>query len=163
VGDPRTKKKKNSWDTHPHNSRFCRFLCIMFRYLCVKFQRLTSFGWQDILIYCLNIPKYLYKSGRSKKKKNSSWNTHPYNSRFCKFLCIMFRYLCVKFQRLTSFSWQDILIYIKVGNPRTKKLIVLGILTQSKKAVYVSSYHDKLPVCKISKPNESPLQRYTRD
>ena len=106
----------------------------MFRYLSVKFQRLMSFGWQDILIYCLNIPKYLYKSGRSKNKKiNSSWNTHTYNSRFCKFLCIMFGYLCVKFQRLTSFSWQDILIYIKVGNPRTKKLIVLGILTQSKK------------------------------
>ena len=49
------------------------------------------------------------------------------------FLCIMLRYLCVKFQRLTSFGWQDILIYIKVGDPRTKKLIVLGILTQSKK------------------------------
>ena len=128
------QKINSSWNTHPYNSRFCKFLCIKFRYLCVKFQRITSFGWQDILIYCLNIPKYLYKSGRSKNKKiNSSWNTHPYNSRFCKFLCIMFRYLCVKFQRLTSFSWQDILIYIKVGNPRTKKLIVLGILTQSKK------------------------------
>ena len=133
-GRSKNKKINSSWNTHPFNSKLCRFLCIMFRYLSVKFQRLMSFGWQDILIYCLNIPKYLYKSGRSKNKKiNSSWNTHPYNSRFCKFLCIMFRYLCVKFQRLTSFSWQDILIYIKVGNPRTKKLIVLGILTQSKK------------------------------
>ena len=132
----RSKNKiiNSSWNTHPFNSKLCRFLCIMFRYLSVKFQRLMSFGWQDILIYCLNIPKYLYKSGRSKNKKiNSSWNTHPYNSRFCKFLCIMFRFLSVKFQRLTSLSWQDILIYIKVGNPRTKKLIVLGILTQSKK------------------------------
>ena len=44
---------------------------------------------------------------------------------------IMLRYLCVKFQRLTSFGWQDILIYIKVGDPRTKKLIVLGILILS--------------------------------
>ena len=133
-GRSKNKNINSSWNTHLINLRFCKFLCIMFRYLSVKFQRLMSFGWQDILIYCLNIPKYLYKSGRSKNKKNnSSWNTHPYNSRFCKFLCIMFRYLCVKFQRLTSFSWQDILIYIKVGNPRTKKLIVLGILTQSKK------------------------------
>ena len=74
----------------------------------------------------------------------------------------MLRYLCVKFQRLTSFGWQDILINIKVGDPRTKK-IVLGILTQSKKAVYVSSYYDKLPMCKISKPNESPSQRYPCD
>ena len=30
-----------------------------------------------------------------------------------------------------SFGWQDILIYIKVGDPRTKKLIVLGILILS--------------------------------
>ena len=30
-----------------------------------------------------------------------------------------------------------------------------------KKAVCISSYYDKLPLCKISKPNESPLQRYT--
>ena len=133
-GRSKNKNINSSWNTHLINLRFCKFLCIMLRYLCVKFQRLMSFGWQDILIYCLNIPKYLYKSGRSKNKKiNSSWNTHTYNSRFCKFLCIMFGYLCVKFQRLTSFSWQDILIYIKVGNPRTKKLIVLGILTQSKK------------------------------
>merc|ERR1712074_340306 len=72
----------------------------------------------------------------------------------------MLRYLCVKFQRLTSFSWQDILINIKVGDPRTKNLIVLGILTQSKKAVCISSYYDKLPMCKISKPNKYPLQRY---
>ena len=51
-----------------------------------------------------------------------------------------------------------------MGNPRTKKLIVLGILTQSKKkAVCISSYYDKLPLCKISKANESPLQRYARD
>ena len=133
-GRSKNKKINSSWNTHPINLRFCGSLCIILRYHCVKFQRLASFGWQDILIYCLNIPKYLCKSGRSKNKKiNSSWNTHPFNSRFCRFLCIMFRYLCVKFQRLTSFSWQDILIYIKVGNPRTKKLIVLGILTQSKK------------------------------
>ena len=128
------QKINSSWNTHPIKIRFCRFLCIILRYLCVKFQRLTSFGWQDILIYGVNIPKYLCKSGRSKNKKNnSSWNTHPFNSRFCRFLCIMFRYLCVKFQRLMNLGWQDILIYIKVGNPRTKKLIVLGILTQSKK------------------------------
>ena len=134
MGDPRTKKINSSWNTHPINLRFCESLCIMLRYYRVKFQRLASFGWQDILIYCLNIPKYLCKSGRSKNKKiNSSWNTHPFNSRFCRFLCIMFRYLRVKFQRITSFSLKDILIYIKVGNPRTNKLIVLGILTQSKK------------------------------
>jgi len=30
-----------------------------------------------------------------------------------------------------SFGWQDILIYIKVGDPRTKNLIVLGILILS--------------------------------
>ena len=82
--------------------------------------------------FCLYILKYLYKSGRSKSKKiNSSWNTHPIKIRFYGFLCIMLRYLCVKFQRLTSFGWQDILIYIIVGDPRTKKLIVLGILILS--------------------------------
>ena len=32
-----------------------------------------------------------------------------------------------------------------------------------KKAVYVSSYYDKLPMCKIPKPNESPSQRYPCD
>ena len=99
----------SSWNTHPIKIRFCKFLCIMFRYLSVKFRRLMSFGYQDILIYCLNIPKYLCKSGRSKNKKiNSSWNTHPTNLRFCRFLCIMLRCLCIKFQRLTSFGWQDI-------------------------------------------------------
>ena len=51
----------------------------------------------------------------------------------------MLRYICVKFQRLTSFFWIDILISIKVGDPRTikvgdprtKNLIVLGILILS--------------------------------
>ena len=62
-----------------------------------------------------------------------------------------------------SFGWHDILIYIKVGDPRTNNLIVLGILIQSKKAVCISSYYDKLPLCKISKPNESPSQRYPCD
>ena len=132
-GQSKNKKIISSWNTHPINLRFWGSLCIMLSHR-VKFQRLASFGWQDILKYCLNIQKYLCKSGRSKNKTiNSSWNTHPFNSRFCRFLCIMVRYLCVKFQRLTSFGWQDIWIYIKVGNPRTKKLIVLGILTQSKK------------------------------
>ena len=32
-----------------------------------------------------------------------------------------------------------------------------------KKAVCISSYYDKLPMCKISKPNESPSQRYPCD
>ena len=99
----------SSWNTHSINLRVCRFLCIMIRYHCAKFQRLTSFGWQDIQIYCLNIQKYLCKSGRSKNKKiNSSWNTHAFNSRLCRLLCIIVRYLCIKFQRLTSFGWQDI-------------------------------------------------------
>jgi len=76
----------------------------MLRYIFVKFQRLTSFGWQDILIYI--------KVGDPRtKRKNSSWNTHTFNSKLCRFLCIMFRYLSVKFQRLMSFGWQDILIY----------------------------------------------------
>ena len=109
VGDPRTKKINSSCNTHPINLRFCGSLCIMLRYHHVKFQRLASFGWRDILIYCLNTPKYLCKSGQSKNKKiNSSWNTHPTNLRFCRFPCIMLRYLCIKFQRLTSFGWQDI-------------------------------------------------------
>ena len=76
---------------------------------------------------------YHIKVGDLRKKINSSLNTHSINLRFCRFLCIMISYLCVKFQRLTSFDKKDIQIYIKVGNPRTKKLIVLGILTQSKK------------------------------
>ena len=70
VGDPRTKKNNSSWNTHPINLRFCGSLRIMLRYHRVKFQRLASFGWQDILIYCLSIPKYLCKSERSKNKKN---------------------------------------------------------------------------------------------
>ena len=108
-GRSKNKKFNSSWNTHSINLRFWVSLCIMLRYHHVKFQRLASFGWQDILIYCLNIPKYPSKSGRSKNKKiNSSWNTHPFNSRFRKFLCIIVRYLCVKFQRLTSFGWQDI-------------------------------------------------------
>ena len=98
-GRSKNKKINSSWNTHPFNSKLCRYLCIMFRYLSVKFQRLMSFGWQDILIYCLNIPKYLCKSGRSKNKKNnSSWNTHPCNSKLCRFLCIMFKYLSVNFK-----------------------------------------------------------------
>ena len=32
-----------------------------------------------------------------------------------------------------------------------------------KKAVCISSYYDKLPMCEISKPNESPSQRYPCD
>ena len=32
-----------------------------------------------------------------------------------------------------------------------------------KKAVCISPYYDKLPMCKISKPNEFPSQRYARD
>ena len=36
-------------------------------------------------------------------------------------------------------------------------------LFRHKKAVCISSYYDKLPICKISKHNESPLQRYARD
>ena len=141
-GRSKNKKINSSWNTHPINLRFCRFLYIVLRYICAKFHRLTSFGRQDILIYCLNTPKYLCKSGRSKNKKNySSWNTHPFNSRFCRFLCIMVRYLCVKFQRLTSFGWQDILICIKVGNPRTKKIIVLGILILSIQIVSMSLYY----------------------
>ena len=32
-----------------------------------------------------------------------------------------------------------------------------------KKAVCISSYYDKLPLCKISKANESPSQRYACD
>ena len=54
-------------------------------------------------------------------------------------------------------------MYIKVGNTRTKRIIVLGILTQSKKSVCISSYYDELPMCKISKPNESPSQTYPCD
>ena len=47
----------------------------------------------------------IYKSEQSKNKKiNSSWNTHSINLRFCRFLCIMIRYHCVKFQSLTSFG-----------------------------------------------------------
>ena len=104
-GRSKNKKINSSCNTHPINLRFCGSLCIMLRYHHVKFQRLASFGWQDILIYCSNIPKYLCKSGRSKNKKiNSSWNTHPFNLRSCRFLCIIVRYLCVKFQRLTSFG-----------------------------------------------------------
>ena len=88
-GRSKNKKKSSSWNTYPICSRFCKFLCIMLMCLCVKLQRLASLGWQDILIYCLNIQKYLCKSEQSKNKKiNSSWNTHLFNSRFCRFLCI---------------------------------------------------------------------------
>ena len=51
------QKCNSSWNTHPINLRFCGSLCIMLGYHRVQFQRLASFCWQDILIYCLNIPK----------------------------------------------------------------------------------------------------------
>ena len=71
-GRSKNKKNNSSWNTHIINVRFCGFLCIMLGYHRVKFQRLASFGWQDILIYCLNMQNYLCKSGQSKNKKNYS-------------------------------------------------------------------------------------------
>ena len=47
-----------------------------------------------------------------------------------------------------------------MGDPRTKKLIVLGILTLSKKILQVSLYYVKVSLCKISKTNEFWLARY---
>ena len=99
----------------------------MLRYHRVKFQRLASFGWQDILIYCLNIPKYLCKNGRSKNKKiNSSWNTHSIKKRPCAFLCIMISYLCVKFQRLTSLHRRDMLVTNGRTNGQTDECEFIG-------------------------------------
>merc|ERR1712074_390512 len=92
-------------------SKFCRFLCIMLRYLCVKFQRLTSFGWQDILIHI--------KVGDPRTKKNSSWNTHSIKKRPCAFLRIMISYLCEKCQSLTSLRCRDILVTDKQMDGRT--------------------------------------------
>ena len=110
-GRSKNKKINSSCNTHPINLRFCGSLCIMLRYHHVKFQRLASFGWRDILIYCSNTPKYLCKSGQSKNKKiNSSWN-----------LRIMISYLCVKFQSLTSLHRRDILVTDKRTNGQTDK------------------------------------------
>ena len=97
----------------------------MLRYHCLKFQRLSSFGWQYILIYI--------KLGDPRTKKLIVFGILIIILRFRGSLCIMLRYHREIFQKLASFGWQNILIYIKVGNPRAKKLIVLGILTQSKK------------------------------
>ena len=71
--------------------------------------------------------KTYFLSGRFKNKKiNSSWNTHPIKIRFCRFPCIMLRYLCAKFQSLTSLRCRDILYTNGQTDGRTDECQFIG-------------------------------------
>ena len=95
----------------------------------------------------------IYKSGQSKNKKiNNSWNTHVAEIS-----------LWQTNGRTDGQTDGRVWIHRSLRKNSGDQLIVLGILTQSKVFVSISLYYDKLPMCKISKPYESPSQRYPCD